>query len=775
MRIRRLVALLVPILLLLTFPACTKDISTENPSETGETILTNVYKGKRIPVPDGYTVCASVQPYYDDTAESLTLLCSRETDVDRYENLLLTITPDGTVTNERPLKIDGAPAVGRGVLTVDKLYFLRTVYDLARNTQTSHVAIFSLTDGTLTVSDDVTGLFSIGSPSISSNFSVTDLLLDGTGNLFLVGEIIGEGETVVLNASLEKQCTLPAPLYGTRCSPDGTVYFLTDEGVCPVDPTARSVGDPIPLERPSDVTNWSYRDIWFGHGYDLFYATEKGFYGYNFTAETPEPVLLIDAANADLLTNNLNVAYIFDPDHILMYERDDSGRFPILYTRSADIDLTKIQTIEIACVSADRDLSLRIAEFNKTNDSVRVIMTDYNVYNTDENPDGGEQKLLNDLLLGLYAPDIVTGSSTDNVLKQLYENDLCTDLYPFMETGSIRKDDLLGCIKRTFATENGGLWAIGPLFCVDTVYGPTALLGERTGWTLSELLDFANALPEDTSLIRYFCQSSVTNLMLEKNGFGQFIDPKTNTCDFENEAFLGYLAFIAPLPATPAEANTALSMSTGIDPNDSAQISSLYHKGNIALQSGTIRGHESWLRMEAQFNTNDLTLIGYPTVDGTTSGSLVSMYAYVIPTFSDSPEEAWVFLETVMRSNDEDRYYRDFPALKSDLENVFEEMYQTLYTITFDGGMSTGRYTEEASNEPMDEPGFRKRFTEEDAAELWNWLDNDVGAPIANAADPEITAIINEEISAYLAGARAAADCANIIQSRVTLWLSEHE
>ncbi len=767
----RCTALLFSILFLMMFAACNTD-TPETPLDTAETILTHVYKGTKIDVPPEYTVSTSIAPYYDDTTGNLTLLCKREVDIDRYENLLLTISADGTVMDEQSLTI--TENVRRGTLTADSLYFLHTVYDHDRNTQAFYVGKVSLPDGTVTVSDDITELFSIGSADIFSNFSINSLVVDRDGNLYVNSDTMGGGELVVLDASFAKQYSLPSPLYGIRCAPDGTVYLLSDDGICPVDMAGHTAGEPIPFERPTVTGSFSWQDIWFGNGYDLFYSVEDGLYGYNFTEDNPEPVLLIDYANTDLLAGNINVAHIFDPDHILLYEQNDADVSPILYARSADIDLTKIKTIEIAYVQADRDLALHMADFNKTNDTTRIVAKDYSIYNTDENPDGGETKLINDILLGLYKPDIVTGYSTQNVLHQLYKNDLCTDLYTFMETGAVQKDDLLGCIQRTFAMEDGGLWAIGPLFCVDTIYGPTALLGEDTGWTLDEMLAFANSLPEDTFLMQNFSQSQIENVMLEKTDFGGFIDMATKTCDFENDTFIDYLTYLATLPTTPADANQVLSAATGIDTSDTADITHLHHEGKIALTPGVIHGHESWVRMEAKYNTKDLTIIGYPTMDGKTSGSLVDMYAYAIPTFSDTPEEAWSFLEMVMESNRENRYYRDFPALKSDLVAILEEMYQTLYTITFDGGMSTGRYTEEAYNKPLSEPGIRKRFTTEEGDALLRWLDTEVGAPISHTAHGDIIAILQEEISAYLTGDKSAADCAHIIQSRVSLWLAEH-
>ena len=48
------------------------------------------------------------------------------------------------------------------------------------------------------------------------------------------------------------------------------------------------------------------------------------------------------------------------------------------------------------------------------------------------------------------------------------------------------------------------------------------------------------------------------------------------------------------------------------------------------------------------------------------------------------------------------------------------------------------------------------------------------GAPILSGIGEDVSAIISEELSAMSAGASSPEDCAKKIQSRVSIWLSEH-
>ncbi len=782
--LHKLTALLLCGLLLIPLPACTKTPGDpSNPtSETGETvektqILTNVFKGQALALPADYSLRNDLMPYYNETTGE-TVACAAkwvegEDGRGGYDYLRLTFDADGNLTGEEPFAIEGVDYLNNGVLAEDRLYFIHNKYDEASGTETFHAAVYSFADGTLSLSDDVTGLFA---PSERGWFYVNHIAVDADGLIYLGAE----QEIVVLDTSFVKQFSISFPnwLNDLHTSPDGTVYVSDGESFSPIDKTTKALGQALALPemfRPYNVL--------FGGGHDLYYTADDGLYGYDFPedgAPANEPVLLCSYPNSDLIANNLEFAKIISPDRVLLYERDpqtyDSSL--VLYNRSADIDLSQIKVLEIAYENPDGDLSTKIVQFNKENDGVRIIPRDYSVYNTEENWQGGEQKLVNDILLGLYKPDIITGRNGTDVMRQVYENDLYVDLSPFMETSAtVKKDDLLGCVKRIGGTEDGGLWTIGNEINVTTLMGTTSMLGDRTGWTLTEMLDFAKSLPEGTQLLYGISRDSAPSTLLGQNGYGMFLDTETNTCNFESEEFLRYLDYIATLPETRESSANASASAVGISSEDYENQYLLYHNGAIALKQQRFRGINDWVGLEGAFNTPDVTLIGYPTADGTTSGATVTMVSYTITSFCEYPAEAWTFLESILTPNEDDLRYgnHSIPTLKSSLRIACEAEYESLFEVYFNGGMSWGSYREGDLDEPMREPGIRKFFTEEDADRFIDWLDNHAGAPTVQSIDPEITQIIKEETNAYLGGRRTAEECANVIQSRVSIWLAEHE
>ena len=100
----------------------------------------------------------------------------------------------------------------------------------------------------------------------------------------------------------------------------------------------------------------------------------------------------------------------------------------------------------------------------------------------------------------------------------------------------------------------------------------------------------------------------------------------------------------------------------------------------------------------------------------------------------------------------------------------------TYYEIYLDGtSMYFPKNVGYNPNKAMQKAGFRMLFDETEAAKMLDWFDNKIGLPLTKSVKTEVADIINEEISAYLSGIRTAEDCAGIIQSRVSIWLAEHE
>jgi len=793
-KITRIASLLLSVILCAgSLVSCGKD-RTDGEQVEKATVLTNVFKGTKSAIPDEYYLNNSTLPLYDAETGTMKLLAqhsyeSDEMTEDGYkkwisENKLLTIAADGSITEEKTLDFgEDDVYVNNGLLSEDKLYFTHSIYDHETGSETVSLCIYDLGSGTLSRSEPLNDMFS---PTDRGWFYINGMALDGEGNIYLNAD----REILVIDDSFKKQFTLSVQTYIERMvtSADGKVYISSymDGGqqFMPIDTAKKDFGDPIDI--PDELKASEY---FFGGGHDIYFLDRDrtALYGYDIpeteTVETAQAELIMDFANSDLYANNIEIVNIISDDKIILYERDpvNYDNHLMVYDRSPDIDLSQIKVLEIAYVRADYDLQFDIISFNKANDGVRIIARDYSSYNSDEDPSGGQRRLLNDMLNGLYKPDMITSTNlSDPVISQVYSNSLYTDLYGFIDKSTkVKRDDLLGCIMRTFGTSDGKLWGIGANITVQTLIGPKSVLGDREGWTLREFIDFAESLPEDVLLMENLTQGTAPHRLMGANGYGMFIDTENNTCNFESEDFIAYLNFLKTLPETYEDIDQSFVL-------DYDQMYKLYHNGKIALRDASYYGINDFLSEEVKFNTKDIVRIGYPTKDGKGGSLPIETAPYIITSFCEYPTEAWSFIESIIAPELNENMYHGghngYPVLKSHLDYIFEEYYTYKFSIDINGtGMSWGPYDPDRESEFVASTGgsgreqIDKFFTKDDAANLLDWLDNDIGCPITANVDLKITEIVQEEISEYLGGVRSAEECAKMIQSRVNIWLAEHE
>jgi hypothetical protein len=113
------------------------------------------------------------------------------------------------------------------------------------------------------------------------------------------------------------------------------------------------------------------------------------------------------------------------------------------------------------------------------------------------------------------------------------------------------------------------------------------------------------------------------------------------------------------------------------------------------------------------------------------------------------------------------------PVLKDRFEAGMEPLYHADYIQYFNGmRQSHPRPDPPTTYADLRSPGYIIAFTEEDAAHITESLSS-AGVPLSKRIPDEVTAILNEELSAFLAGHGSAEDCAGKIQSRVSIWLAE--
>lgn len=792
---RFICAILAALMLASSFASCSKD---DNPDQTkdgvestadGEEVekitkLTGIYRGESFEMPEGYEMFSEIPPLYDNDSGEFKMLLSKGEEIlnekgeyigYRYSYRLNVYDRDLNEISSEELVLSNEEDsmnfyLGSGALTKDNLFYLDNEYN--ESGQKWYLCKYNFADKSIVKSDELSGLFA--NSGGDRYFYIERLCATPNGDIYLGAS----NEILVLNSDFIKQFNIPVNnwINSMSASPEGKVYissyFDEGQGIAAVDTDKKALGDIKTL-------NDNVQGIAFGEGYDVYTVGQSGVYGVNLTDGSSE--LLMNFQSSDIDRDYFEILTVIDKDTILASERNTEtwDAIPSLYKKSDDIDLSQIKVIEIAVGDyIPQNLNSSVISYNKQHKDSRIVVTDYSQYWSDEDYFAGVNKLATDIVNGLYKPDIVIGASYNNsAVEQLIANNLFIDLNTFIDSDSdISRDDIFGGVMRTFSTSDGKLWGITDQFAVQTLVGRSDTLGGMTSWTLDEMLDYALSLPEGTELQEGVVQSQA----LSSGGafYSAFVDMENNTCDFENETFYKLLRYIKTLP-TELPANNY---------NEDNQYEN-YQNGKTAIYGAYMSGANDWLRLELVFNTKDYTIIGMPIMhEGDRGGALSYNTSYTITSFCENTDIAWSFIKSVISpeyNSLRDSWGRiyNFSVLKSIYEKQCDEALHSRFKLYFDGSTSWSSYDPDNPEDEdvmiggmnMDSPGIVAYFTEEDMKNLENYLDNEVGASTQTAIPDEISSIINEEISAFISGIKSAEDCAKVVQSRVKLWLSEHE
>ena len=169
-------------------------------------------------------------------------------------------------------------------------------------------------------------------------------------------------------------------------------------------------------------------------------------------------------------------------------------------------------------------------------------------------------------------------------------------------------------------------------------------------------------------------------------------------------------------------------------------------------------------------------VIGYPSSDGTPVTVISGWDTYAIAARSDNKEGAWEFMESVLSEANMRKIRYGFSTRVSLLEEMFSKAMEKEYETDEKGNVL---YNEEG--EPIERIKTTWGYgdwtaeiyaaTEEEINELRQMIAN---VHLEGGRSQTIINIVTEEAGAYFAGQKSAEEVAEIIQSRVEVYVSEN-
>ena len=774
MRTKKLSAWIMILMLLFSLCGCQKDIpsiasSGLTPTTTSVSSEEQVaFRGTKAGLPEGMYLCPTVEPYTDE--DRIICLASEITETEAEDGTVVTgetyslvsLWTDGRTRDAAPLNLPESTAVIGGRISGDSLVLL-------------------------TLSD---GIVSVFTRDASGDRTSTDLVpfLTGKDQQFITLDadehrniwVAASHEILALDKDFTKRFSIPVDGYvrDIAAAEDGGAWVLvTDADMTAqrVEPTG-ILTDRILLDNSAGALV-SCGDVLYCDG-------TKGISAVS-TDGTSE---IVNYAASNLSAATSRLLTVLDEDRVLLAKNGTEGTDLYLYRRSAGEEPMEAITLEVVVALPEGTDSgesqfwrMQMAEFNSSHRDIQVHLTDYAETWGTESADA----LARDLLTGTIKPDILLGNPGTEyvgtvVERTIVEHGMFRDLTPYLNADpEVNFDTVLAAAIRT-CTADETVWGIPTAFRTVTLVAPDSLLGPfagSSGWTVTDLLDCIDALPDGVTPSLGINQRSALDVLLGSNGLAAFMNRETGTCSFDGPDFLRLLRFISTLPKDHEDAlKTSPAYATYWDAamrSDNSGMIEPYHTGKVFLRMIQISRLSDYTGLEMQFGTKDATLIGYPTATPEIPGSgieVIPELPMIILNTCEHPDKAWTLLKAIL-GEDQQHLNPCIPSLKASYEVKERNSIGSQVHYFYNGFIYSG------SNLPSQyakQPHITVSIKKEDLDAFRILLDN-AGGPYIGSVPLEIREIVEEEISTMTVGVSTAEQCASKIQSRVSIWLAEHK
>ncbi|MBQ2727546.1 MAG: hypothetical protein IJF78_17755, partial [Clostridia bacterium] len=322
---------------------------------------------------------------------------------------------------------------------------------------------------------------------------------------------------------------------------------------------------------------------------------------------------------------------------------------------------------------------------------------------------------------------------------------------------------LYRCVRTAFTDDEGALWGMSRTFTLKTLLSTAEYVGDRESWTVDEMVGILSSLPDGRYIMEDLGRYGAMDMLLGECGYSLFFDADKGLNGFNSTEFRDLLAYCASLPMAPS-----LIRTTPVGNGEPSNVHIAEAKGEVALREMWIQRFCDLYRMPLLMG-EDYRIIGYPSSDEV-SGTAVNIYKYYMMTaFCDTPDEAWEFLKHQLTVSDTGLMPGIYSLKSADKANTMEKYGGQNVYITWSGTRASSK------PQTVTEPHVALAFSVEHWQEFADFIDSFPGNPLLKQVPDDVMSIVSDEVNDCLRGRTDPDSCAGAIESRVDLWLSEHE
>ncbi|MGN0691930.1 MAG: ABC transporter substrate-binding protein, partial [Oscillospiraceae bacterium] len=389
-------------------------------------------------------------------------------------------------------------------------------------------------------------------------------------------------------------------------------------------------------------------------------------------------------------------------------------------------------------------------------------------YSTDDESawNAGLTRLNSEISSG-QIPDIISISDPE-MLASFSAKGLFADLNTFIDgENGIDRNDYFDNIFRAMETD-GKLYTITSSVSIQGMCVKKSLIPEDGAITWQQVDDILGANSGMTLLAADISRDRFLTAALDC-GYKSFVNTSTGECSFNTPEFVELLERSKDYPE---EINYEDLESA--DPDFWNNYNVQYRQGKVLLNSLYLYGFDSYYYMADGTMGEDISIVGMP---GSGNGGFLAPTSFVsVSAKSAHPDAGWELIKSMIEF-DEDKYsgkngyysYNGFPVNKQSYQKMGEAAIEAGYHIDEEGNKVPTENTYYINDNEQVVLRNTDQALIDRVSSFISSTDN-----VFTGIESGIQDIINEEAAAFYAGTTTAQQAADNIQSRASLYLSEH-
>lgn len=367
-------------------------------------------------------------------------------------------------------------------------------------------------------------------------------------------------------------------------------------------------------------------------------------------------------------------------------------------------------------------------------------------------PWDGIDKLNLDITSGKM-PDILISDSyvpTENYISK----GIFADLYPFIDNDSeLERSDLLQNLLSSCETD-GKLYRFTDRFKIYTALGKTSVFGEKMGLTLDELQRIAASRPEGTETFPGVSKQDILNYALELSG-DEFIDYRSGTCRFDLESFISLMKYADSYI-------DSIDYDNYFDDSFWERLDTMFADESALLMTAYLSDYTDIYRFEHINFGEPVTAVGFPC-ENRIGTSFILDSSFSICESSSVKQGSWEFLRTLLLPEYQDKC-DCFPVRTDSLEKFAETAMKHDPNRINQAIVIMGQMALSSGISDIGEPI---------KADIDRVNDIIASADGIMSYNSSVSDIISEEAETFFSKSKTAEETAQLIQSRVKLYLEE--